>query len=321
MSAQDWREARVVAVRDLTEDIRAIEIAPTGAFAPAASGAHLEIAVVIDGRPDTRAYSIFEAMPEGRYRIAVKRVAATRGGSSFMWRLAPGASLSVSGPKNNFSLTPGAPEYLLIAGGIGVTPIYAHAHALARVGAKFRMLYGARRRGDFALADSLEAMLGERLQMFSSEGGERIDLAAEFACLDPQGEAYVCGPIGMLEAARHAWRAAGRPAHLLRIETFAASGAWPNRAFRVKIPRLGKDILVPENRTILEAFEGAGVEMIFDCRKGECGLCALPILAIDGVVDHRDVFFSEEEKAGNAKLCTCVSRVHGGSITLDTADR
>ena len=72
---------------------------------------------------------------------------------------------------------------------------------------------------------------------------------------------------------------------------------------------------------MLEALEDAGVEMIFDCRKGECGLCALPILAVDGVVDHRDVFFSEEEKAANAKLCACVSRVYGGSITLDTADR
>jgi vanillate O-demethylase ferredoxin subunit len=72
---------------------------------------------------------------------------------------------------------------------------------------------------------------------------------------------------------------------------------------------------------MLEALEGAGVEMIYDCRRGECGLCALPILAVDGVVDHRDVFFSDEEKALNEKLCTCVSRVAGAGITIDTADR
>jgi vanillate O-demethylase ferredoxin subunit len=81
------------------------------------------------------------------------------------------------------------------------------------------------------------------------------------------------------------------------------------------------EINVPRNRTMLEALEAAGVEMISDCRRGECGLCALTILQVDGIVDHRDVFFSDEEKAENAKLCTCVSRVAGASITVDTADR
>ena len=88
-----------------------------------------------------------------------------------------------------------------------------------------------------------------------------------------------------------------------------------------KIPRLGKTVAVAANVTLLEALEGAGVDMVFDCLRGECGLCALPILEVDGEVDHRDVFFSESEKAANAKLCTCVSRVYGASITLDSADR
>ena len=108
---------------------------------------------------------------------------------------------------------------------------------------------------------------------------------------------------------------------MLRFETFGASGRWPTGAFRMTIPRLGRDIFVPAGKSMLQALEDAGVAMIFDCRKGECGLCALPILAVDGVVDHRDVFFSEEEKAANDRICTCVSRVHGASITLDTADR
>jgi len=89
----------------------------------------------------------------------------------------------------------------------------------------------------------------------------------------------------------------------------------------VKIPRLALTIEVPPSRTLLDALEGAGVDMIYDCRRGECGLCALPILGAEGVVDHRDVFFSDEEKAVNGKLCTCVLRVVGGAITLDTGDR
>jgi ferredoxin len=205
----------------------------------------------------------------------------------------------------------------LVAGGIGITPIVAHARALARTGAKFRVLYGARRRCDLAYADAL----GERVETFVGDEGRRIDLAAEFAKLAPEGEAYVCGPIPMLEAAKREWRSAGRRMEMLRFETFGASGAWPTTAFRMKIPRLRRDIFVPAGKSMLQALEDEGIAMIFDCRKGECGLCALTILEVDGVVDHRDVFFSEEEKAAGARICTCVSRVYGRSITLDTADR
>ena len=107
----------------------------------------------------------------------------------------------------------------------------------------------------------------------------------------------------------------------MRFETFGASGRWPTVPFTLKIPRLAKEIHVPATQSMLDALEAAGVAMIFDCLRGECGLCALPIVAVDGVVDHRDVFFSEAEKAENAKLYTCVSRVYGSEITLDTADR
>ncbi len=149
----------------------------------------------------------------------------------------------------------------------------------------------------------------------------RVDIAGEIAKLDADGEFYVCGPIGMLEAAKQAWAASGRPKDRLRFETSGASGRWPAVPFTLKVPRLGKEIHVPATQSMLDALEAAGVEMIFDCRRGECGLCALPILGVNGVVDHRDVFFSESEKAANAKLCTCVSRVYRSEITLDTADR
>jgi len=131
----------------------------------------------------------------------------------------------------------------------------------------------------------------------------------------------VCGPIGMLEAAKRAWQESGRPVDGLRFETFGNSGRYASEPFTVRIPRLGKEIVVARNQTMLHALEAAGVDMIFDCRRGECGLCAVKILEVDGKVDHRDVFFSDAQKATNAQLCTCVSRVVGGSITIDTADR
>ena len=195
------------------------------------------------------------------------------------------------------------------------------ALALAEAGADFRVLYACRSRDDMALADELGERIGDRLQMFVDEDGGRVDLDAEIARLAPGGELYVCGPIGMLEAAKRAWQHSGRPVEQLRFETFGNSGRFASQPFKVKIPRLNLEVEVPQNQTMLDALETAGVAMISDCRRGECGLCALHILDVDGIVDHRDVFFSDEEKAPNEKLCTCVSRMAGGSITIDTADR
>jgi vanillate O-demethylase ferredoxin subunit len=305
----DGRLGRVSRVVELSPDIRAFDIET--AFAPAAAGAHLKLAAP----HEMRSYSIFETF-EGGYRIAVKRLPESRGGSAYMHSLREGARLQVAGPFNHFALRLGAPAYLLVAGGIGITAILSHARALARAGAAARVVYGARDRASLVLADQLDAC-----ETFIADEDRRIDLQAEIARLAPGGEAYVCGPVPMLEEAKRLWRASGRPMDLLRFETFGASGRWPTAPFRVSIPRLGREIEVAANQSLLQALELAGVKMIFDCRKGECGLCALPILGVDGVVDHRDVFFSDEEKAAGERLCTCVSRVYGASIALDTPDR
>lgn len=317
----EWRSGIVRATRDLTPDVRLIEIEPSEGFVIASPGSHINVSVMIRGRPDVRCYSIVGPCADGVYRVAVKLLRDTRGGSAHMWSLAPGARVALSAPANHFDLMLGRPDYLLLAGGIGITPIFTHALALAGTSARFRLLYACRSRRDLALADALAERIGDRLQVFVSQEGARVDIAAEIGRLDPQGEFYVCGPIPMLEAAKRRWRESGRPLDRLRFETFGNSGSHPSVSFMVRIPRLGREIAVAANQTMLEALEEANVGMIFDCRRGECGLCALPILEIDGLLDHRDVFFSEKEKAQNAKLCTCVSRVYGSSITIDTADR
>jgi ferredoxin-NADP reductase len=311
----------VRATRNLTPAIRLIEIEPTDGFVPPTPGSHIDFSVMIGDRPDVRSYSVVGPCADGVYRIAVKRLEASRGGSAYMWRLAAGSRLPHSAPGNHFGLALGRPDYLLLAGGIGITPIFSHAHALAHAGVRFRLIYACRSQPDLALAEELREQIGDRLEIVLSEQRGRVDIAGEIAKLDAEGEFYVCGPIGMLEAAKQAWAASGRPKDRLRFETFGASGRWPAVPFTLKIPRLGKEIHVPATQSMLDALEAGGVEMIFDCLRGECGLCALPILGVVGVVDHRDVFFSEAEKAANVKLCTCVSRVYGSEITLDTADR
>jgi ferredoxin-NADP reductase len=318
----DWRSGRLRSIRDLTPDIRLFEIEPSGEFVAPTPGSHINFVVYINGRPEVRCYSAVGPCTDGVYRIAVKLLSDSRGGSAYMWSLAPGAQLTVSTPGNHFELSRGRPEYLLLAGGIGITPIFTMAVALAQAELKFRLLYACRRRQDLAFADELRDRIGDRrLQIFIDEEGTQVNLDAEIARLASDGEFYVCGPIGMLEAAKRHWQHSGRPIDQLRFETFGNSGRFASEPFKVKIPRLGAEIDVPLNQTMLDALEAVGIEMISDCRRGECGLCALPILATDGIVDHRDVFFSDEEKAANSKLCTCVSRVVGGSITVDTADR
>jgi vanillate O-demethylase ferredoxin subunit len=317
----EWRSAKLRSVRDLTSDIRLFEIEPSGEFVVPTPGSHINVTVQIGQRPDVRSYSVVGPCTDGIYRIAVKLLGDSRGGSAYMWSLSPGANLTISTPGNHFYLSRGRPEYILLAGGIGITPIFTMALALAEAKANFRLLYSCRRRQDLALADELRERLGDRLQVLVDEEGARVDLSSEIARLAPEGELYVCGPIGMLEAAKRAWQQSGRPVDQLRFETFGNSGRFATQPFKVKIPRLGMEVDVPQNKTMLDALEEAGVGMISDCRRGECGLCALYILETDGIVDHRDVFFSDEEKAENKKLCTCVSRVAGGSITIDTADR
>jgi len=317
--------ATVVALRDLTPTVREFEIQPAAGRAAAwQAGAHLQVEVMVGGLAQIRHYSLV-GLPDGlRYRIAVKRLDDGRGGSQAMWRLAVGDTLAISEPQNHFPLDLSAPHYLLVAGGIGITPLVMMAQQLqahaARSGAGLRMLYGARTQEELALLPLLRETLGDALQTFVSERQESMDLAAEIAALPAAAQLYTCGPVPLLEAIRSAWTAAGRPPADLRFETFGSSGRFAAQAFRVQVPRQHVDIMVPAGSTLLDALESAGVETLSDCRRGECGLCAMEVLALDGEADHRDVFLSEHEKQQNSRICACVSRVVG-SVTLDSSYR
>lgn len=320
-TAAVWQEAEIRAIRDVAHDVRAFEIVPLeGPVRSYTPGAHVDVGVMVDGMAQTRSYSLVGEPVPGRYRIAVKRVAPSRGGSAYMWRLAPGNRLRIAGPKSAFEIEFGRSEYLLVAGGIGVTPIVGMAQALARRAHAVRMLYAARSAADLAFADEIGAALGGALETFLDSDKRRIDFADVFAKLAPDALCAVCGPLPMLEAARRAWATAGRPTANLRWETFGSSGAFPAESFRIRLPRYNVELVVPENRTILETLDAAGIATLSDCRKGECGLCAMEVIDCDGAIDHRDVFLSEAQKARDDRICVCVSRGRG-TLTLDTDER
>ncbi|MCZ8377009.1 MAG: PDR/VanB family oxidoreductase [Beijerinckiaceae bacterium] len=315
--AVTWQEATLRAVTDITADIREFQIVPTGGCRNFLPGAHLDLALTIGGLPETRSYSLVGEPGGDHYRIAVKRRPDSRGGSAYLWSLAPGARLTITDPKTAFELEFGRKEYLLVAGGIGITPLFGMASLLRRRGSRVRLLYAARKTADLAYLETLRPLLGEDLLLFVSEKGQRIDFPAAFAELGPDALCALCGPMPMLEEARRAWAVAGRPLADLRWETFGTSGRLAAEDFTVRLPRHDLELVVPRNRTLLDALEEAGIDVIHDCRKGECGLCAMDVLAIDGAIDHRDVFFSDHEKEENRRLCACVSRATG-TLTLDT---
>jgi vanillate O-demethylase ferredoxin subunit len=316
-----WTEGSIRAIRDLTPTIRMFEIAPETGNAVWGPGSHVNIGVTVDGRAGSRSYSLVGEPGGGVYRIAVKRDDSGRGGSSAMHRLREGMRLSLSSPQNNFALEFDRPDYLLVAGGIGITPMLGIAMALLRRGARFRFLYCARSRDELALLPELSAIAGDRLSVFVSEEGQRLDLAREITALASEGQLYLCGPMRLLDDARRVWSEAGRTPSGLRYETFGSSGHYAPQAFVVRTYPEGLDIPVPENKTMLDALIEAGIDVMYDCRRGECGLCALNVLESSGPIDHRDVFFSERERAENHRICACVSRAVGGVLTVDTAYR
>lgn len=319
-----WMQAQVVSLRDVTPTVREFEIRPDSGFAAAYEpGAHLQVQVMAaQGRLQTRSYSLVGEGDGQCWRIAVKRLDDGRGGSLAMWQLAPGDRLQVSAPQNHFPLDLSAPGYLLVAGGIGITPLVLMAQRLGahakRSGVPVKMLYGARHAGEFGYLLHLQEALGEGV--VAHEGSAPIDFAAAIAELPPGGQLYTCGPVPMLEAVKRAWEAAGRAPADLRFETFGSSGRLATQAFTVRIPRHELAITVPADCTLLDALDAAGVQTLWDCKRGECGLCAMDVLAVDGEVDHRDVFLSAHEKAATTRICVCVSRAVG-TLTLDSAYR
>jgi vanillate O-demethylase ferredoxin subunit len=317
-----WHPATVRAHRDLSPTVREFEIRPEGGTRPWTVGSHLNVQVRVQGRDETRSYSLVGLPGDAEvYRIAVKLAQPSRGGSRHMWSLETGAELNVGEPNNHFELPLGAPQYLLVAGGIGITPIVGMAQLLQARGADVHMRYAARSAAEFAFGDDLRAKLGERVQTFADDAGQRIAFADEIAALHPDALLLMCGPLTMLDAVRAAWAASGRPPANLRFETFGNSGAAANEAFWVKLPRHGLELQVPADRTLLDVLNDAGVDTLFDCKRGECGLCAVDVVEAQGAIDHRDVFFSAHEKRSNQRLCACVSRVNGGGVVLDTAYR
>ncbi len=304
-----WQGGTVAAALQLTDEIRRVEIRVDHPVR-VDPGAHVDLRLQIGGNEERRSYSIVDATPDGaRIAVSVYTSPVSRGGAAVMNALAPGDRVRLTQPLNDFPLRLGARRYVLLAGGVGITAMIGMADRLRSLGADYRLVYAGRSRPLMAYLDDLTRRHGDRLTVHVRDEGTTLSVPAFVGALAPDTEAYVCGPIRLMDAVRRAWVERELPIANLRMETFGNSGWFDPQEFTVRIPALGLEARVAPHQSMLEALEAAGVDMLYDCRKGECGLCEVRVASLHGDIDHRDVFYSERQHNAREKMCCCVSRV------------
>ncbi|NLB47435.1 MAG: oxidoreductase [Microbacteriaceae bacterium] len=316
-----WQNATVVAVRPVADGVQRIEFAPE-THVPVKPGEHIDIEVTLGDRTDTRSYSIVDGSESGdRFALSVYRSPVSRGGAAHMHALQPGDQVRLTQPLQDFPLRVGAESYALVAGGVGITAMLGMARVLRALGADYTMHYVGSTRSRMAYLDELAAEHGDRLVPHITDEHGRMQVADLLASVPRHAELYMCGPIRLMQEVRRLWDRDDRDPTALRFETFGNSGWYESQPFVVEVPQYGAEVEVREDESMLEALERAGVDMMYDCRRGECGLCEVRILKLDGKVDHRDVFYSERQKEPNTKMCCCVSRVatEGARVVIEAS--
>jgi ferredoxin-NADP reductase len=310
----EQRELRVTQMTWEADGVVSVRLArietddPLPAWEP---GAHIDV-YVPDGT--TRQYSLCGDPGDlSSWQIAVLREPEGRGGSAFIHdQLRVGDRLLVTRPKNNFALED-APYHVLIAGGVGITPMMAMAEQLAREGRSFHLTYGGRTCDSMAFRSRLAA-LGERVTFLAEDQDGRPDLEALVKDLPHGGLVYVCGPVGLLRAVQAAAEAAhGVDQDLVRFELFSRAGVEPTEtaaldadSYELVLAESGHTLRLAPEANILEVVLALGVEVENDCRDGICGSCITPIRS--GTVDHRDLVLTKKEQAAMDQMLICVSR-------------
>lgn len=309
------RPVRVAAVDQEADGIIRITLEdPRGRALPGWSpGAHID---VIAG-DYVRKYSLCgDAADRGTLQIAVLRHAAGRGGSAYIHDgIKTGDLIRIRGPRNYFRLDEAADDVLLVAGGIGITPVIAMADRLKRLGRTYAIHYAGRSRTAMAFLERLQRDHGGRLTVHAGDEGRRLNLDALVAGRSPGGRIYACGPQRLLATLTALM--AGAPDRL-RVEHFISAGAQRDvrdeAGFEAELQDTRLTVHVAPGQTLLQALRGVGVDVTSDCEEGLCGSCEVAVM--DGEIDHRDKVLSASERAGQSRMMTCCSRAKGRRLVL-----
>ncbi|MBV7431381.1 MULTISPECIES: PDR/VanB family oxidoreductase [unclassified Acidovorax] len=320
MTAQETLQVRVASKRAEAEGIASFELARVdgAALPPFSAGSHID--VHLPGGL-TRQYSLCNASHEShRYRIAVLRDPASRGGSVAMHdSVHEGDVITISTPRNHFALHP-AQRTLLLAGGIGVTPLLCMADRLAHTGADFTLHYCTRSAERTAFAGEIAASaMAPHTQFHFDAGapGQKLDLPAALAGPGPDKRLYVCGPPGFIDHVVSTAKALGWPQDHIHLEYFGAPAqdTSGDQDFDVRIASTGKVYRIACDVSVVEALRSEGIDILTSCEQGVCGTCLTRVL--EGEVDHRDMYLTDEEKAGNEQFMPCCSRARSKLLVLD----
>ncbi|MEP3436753.1 MAG: PDR/VanB family oxidoreductase [Hoeflea sp.] len=311
---------KVASARMLTDAIRELVFIPgEGAkLAGYTPGAHVKFQL----SSGERSYSLIDFDEDtgqdgnAEYRFAVQLERQGAGGSGHMHGLAPGDEVLASGPHNDFPLMPGKPA-LLIAGGIGITPLIGMAAALKRAGTPFRFHYASRSSAAMAYLSELKATFGNQVAFhFDDQPETALDIDGLVASANPDEHVYICGPKGLIEAVKAKAETAGFAPDRVHFELFTSAAQQSgDTEFEVEVKSTGDVFAVPPGKSIIDVLEAAGLDLIHDCRRGDCGICQTDI--IEGIPDHRDVVLSDSEKAEGKVMQICVSRAKSARLVLD----
>jgi ferredoxin-NADP reductase len=276
------------------------------------AGAHVDL--VLPGL--VRQYSLCgDPDDRYRYRIAVLREPASRGGSRYVHEsLRPGRRVPVRGPRNRFPLEP-AERYLFVAGGIGITPLLPMIARAQAAGADWLLAYGGRSRRSLAFLGEL-APYGDRVRVVPEDERGRMDLAGLLGDLPAGTAVYSCGPEGLLAALEErgaAW--APGTLHLERFKAREVVSEGGDQPFELVCESSGVTVTVRADQTAIEALEDVDVFIPSACREGICGTCEVKVL--DGVPDHRDSLLSPQEQEAGRTMLLCVSRARGARLVVD----
>ena len=315
VTAPSSLQARVRAMRWEAPGVLSLELsAVDGALLPPFEpGAHVDLRLP-DGT--LRQYSLCgDPSDRSHYRLGIRAVGGGLSSTFVHRKLRPGELVTVSAPRNNFSLED-AGRYIFVAGGIGVTPLIPMMRQASAQGRPWTLLYCNKRDSDAPFLEEIRALGGD-ISLHSSEAGTRLDVKTQLAAVKTGAMVYCCGPEGLMMAVEEA--TAAWPQDAVRFEWFAPRSQATEGAsgsFEVVCNVSGLTLTVPEGRTVLDVLNDAGIEVPCSCQQGICGTCETRI--VSGEVEHRDSILSSAERAANQTMMTCVSRAKAGSrLVLD----
>jgi vanillate monooxygenase ferredoxin subunit len=309
---------KVASIMESALDIKVFEFETTdgSAFPDFEPGAHVDLHLTSSL---IRQYSSCGQPDNKRLRLAIKLEAESRGGSRHAHReIRVGDILAVSEPRNNFGIAWSASHHILVAGGIGITPMISMAYRMMENGVSFELHYFCRSAAHAVFADEIGAAFGRHARIYY-EDAQAVNKTIErvLATTRPGAHVYVCGPAGMIDRVAEIARRL-MPPDTLHHELFAARGEPNNevdRSFDVVLRRSGKKLTVPPGRSIAQVLREHGIDVAVSCEQGVCGTCLTGV--IDGVPDHRDEVLSDTARASCSTIALCVSRALSAELILD----